>query len=109
VGFLTVPGLFETLGGRANAFHARGDWAFHQWVYFKPSIRGGCHCEPGSVQQQSCERHTYVFSYSFGAFGPGEVTGSFSGNGPVTDVPALAISALALMVRRSQGLFTPMD
>jgi hypothetical protein len=29
---------------------------------------------------------TYVFSYSFGSYGPGEVTGSFTGTGPVTDV-----------------------
>src|SRR5580692_2853207 len=33
---------------------------------------------------------TYEFSYSFGAYGPGEVTGSFTGTGPVTDVTGIS-------------------
>jgi hypothetical protein len=33
---------------------------------------------------------TYDFSYNFGSYGPGEITGSFTGTGPITDVTGIS-------------------
>src|SRR5580698_6033628 len=71
----------------------------------------------------SASASTYEFSYSFGAYGPGLITGSFTGTGPVSDVTNISnisvefngvpltgtLDAFSYIGSPSGGCYTPSD